>query len=63
MRKSCEDCKWYAFFDSAYGRCKRFPPQEHLQWDWLGRKTYRTRYIFVAFDTDTCGEYGDKEKP
>ncbi len=57
MRKHCEDCKWYKFWDSAYGHCKRFPPQEHLQWSWSGKRTYRTRYLLVAYDTDICGEY------
>ncbi len=57
MKKVCEDCKWYYFWDSAYGKCKRFPPQEHLRWNWRGQKTSTTRYPFVSFGTNVCGEF------
>ena len=62
-KKTCENCEYYYFWDSAYGRCKRFPPQEHLQWSWLKKRIYNitTRYPLVTFDTDICGEFKERK--
>ncbi len=62
MRKNCEDCKWYKFWDSAYGRCLRFPPQTYLyKYSWF-KVGHKIAYPLVAFDNQACGEYKEIEK-
>jgi hypothetical protein len=60
MKKYCEDCKYYHFIDSAYGKCLRFPPS------WLNKPkgiiqfyTY-CKYPEVTFDCEICGEFSEK---
>ncbi len=59
MKEECEKCIYYHFLDSAYGACKRFPPQYFSK-----QKGGIFKYVIldcdypqIAFDNDVCGEF------
>jgi len=58
--KTCEDCRWYEFRDSAYGACLRFPPQrfQYLKPTFMGKKIITGyTYPIIPFDNQKCGEF------
>ena len=63
-KKRCEFCKHYRFYDSAYGRCYRYPPvlMKRLKWNRFWFKIYfEERYPFVAWMELSCGEYDERK--
>ena len=50
----CENCQFYIFIDSGYGRCRRFPPKEVRSW--LGN-IIETKYPVVEWCRKSCGEH------
>ena len=57
---NCEKCKYYGFFDSGYGYCRRYPPKEIIKKiSILGIKIEQD-YPLVAWCENICGEFKTK---
>jgi len=62
MKKTCEDCKYYQFYDSAYGRCLRFPPHKYsvIKSKLFGiENQIKITYPLVSYDFQICGEFNE----
>jgi len=64
----CENCKFYRFWDSGYGFCKRYPPKEvektpkHFGvFGWKSIKYVAIESQLVPWN-EYCGEYKLKVK-
>jgi hypothetical protein len=60
----CEDCKHYWFVDSAYGECRRYPPQlvpVRVRGYIFATKLVK-EFPLMEFDSGVCGEFKRREK-
>jgi len=61
----CEKCRHYKMIDSAYGRCRRFPPsirkviRESIRR--FSKWWYEDCYPVIPWTNLPCGEYDTKE--
>lgn len=59
---TCETCKHYHMLDSAYGECRRFPPQYFSKQINIFKHIVDVAYPEIAFDNEICAEYSNREE-